>query len=173
MRDKSSFRSCLIVFSSRFVSAVITRMTKSPFVRRRIYSGMSRRHPNDSVVCRLLLPETCMRVELTSDSADGDQLSSDPAATTRALSTRRTNGTLHSSGAVRGVVRRSLVLWPWHGVADTLAISDGEFAAVYRFLLLVGVAGPGVTGSVSRAMGTTFDFEDGCRNVFQKESLML
>ena len=159
MRNKSSFRSCLI--------------TKSPFVRRTISSGTSRRHPNDSVVCRLLLPETCMRVELTSDAADGDQLPSNPAATTTALSTRQTDGTLHSSGAVQGVVRRSLILSPRCGVVNALAVSDGGLAAVFPFLLLVGNARAGVTGSVSRATGTTNHFEDGCRNVFRKESLML
>ena len=74
--------------------------------------------------------------------------------------------TLHSSGAVRGVVRRNLVLWPRRGVADTLAISDGGLAAVFPFLLLFGDAGSGVTGSVSRVTDITFEFEDGCRNVF-------
>ena len=173
MRNKSSFRSRLIDFSSRFVSAGITIMTKSPFVRRTISSDTSRRHPNDSVVCRLLIPEMYMRVELTSDAADGDQLPSDPSATTTELSTRGTDGTLYSLGAMQGVVWRSLVLSPRRGVADALVISDGGLVAVFPFLLLIGDAGAGVTGGMSNATGTTLYFEDGCRNVFRQESLML
>ena len=90
------------------------------------------------------------------------------------MSMRQTDGMFHSSEAVQGVVRRSLVISPQRGVADALAISDGRLAAVFPFfLLLVGDAGAGVTGGVSKASGTTFDFGDGCRNVFQKESLLL